>query len=488
MAWDLHCPLRASMFETWHAFRSRWARDQILMVSLIVAYVVTGKLGLLLAFEHPATSVVWPPAGLALGAFLVFGYRMWPAVLVGAVLLYAATIGPSFAILTMAAGNTLEGIAGAYLINRYAGGRQTLQTPRNSLRFAGLAVVAGVAISPTVGATSLVIAGLADWADYPILWGTWSLGNISGAVLVAPIVLLFSQRVRGRWKTAEVLEGAAVLLTILLLGLIVFCGFMPDLRGYPLELVCVPALIWVALRVGRRAAVAAIIMLTVLALYGTLINYGPFVRSTPTASLVVAQVFLSLMAVMTLALAALASEYAVAEAQLRELVVTDPLTGLPNYRRLVEVLGAEIQRSDRQEQSFAVVFIDMDGLKEINDELGHLAGSRAVCRLAETLKSVCRTTDTAARYGGDEFVAVLPDTDDEGAQVVINRLGERLAEDPDPPRLSVSAGVAVYPRDGGTPTTLLSAADRALYAAKADKGTRPRGVVPIHEWTRTGAS
>jgi GGDEF domain-containing protein len=85
-------------------------------------------------------------------------------------------------------------------------------------------------------------------------------------------------------------------------------------------------------------------------------------------------------------------------------------------------------------------------------------------------------------------VAVLPDTDDEGAQVVINRLEERLAEDPDPPRLAVSAGVAVYPRDGGTPTTLLSAADRALYAAKADKGTRPRGVVPIHEWTRTGAS
>jgi diguanylate cyclase (GGDEF)-like protein len=129
----------------------------------------------------------------------------------------------------------------------------------------------------------------------------------------------------------------------------------------------------------------------------------------------------------------------------------------------------------------------MDGLKRINDELGHLIGSRAVCRFAETLKSACRETDTAARYGGDEFVAVLADTDEEGARLVIRRVAERLAEDRDKPELSVSAGVAIYPRDGGTPTTLLSAADRALYAVKAEKANaRRRGVVPFREWTSVG--
>jgi diguanylate cyclase (GGDEF)-like protein len=133
------------------------------------------------------------------------------------------------------------------------------------------------------------------------------------------------------------------------------------------------------------------------------------------------------------------------------------------------------------------VFFDMDGLKRINDELGHLIGSRAVCRFAETLRASCRATDTAARYGGDEFVCVLPDTDEEGASVVIRRVVERLAEDPDKPQLSTSAGVAVYPKDGGTPTTLLSAADRALYAVKAQKAnSRKRGVVPIREWTNVG--
>jgi diguanylate cyclase (GGDEF)-like protein len=198
--------------------------------------------------------------------------------------------------------------------------------------------------------------------------------------------------------------------------------------------------------------------------------------------------FMSLMAVLIQSLAALAAEYAVAESQLRELVVTDPMTGLPNYRRLVEVLGVEIARANRSDGTFAVVFFDMDGLKQINDELGHLIGSRAVCRFAETLKAACRDSDTAARYGGDEFVVVLPSSDESGAQAVITRVIERLAEDRVKPELATSAGVAVYPKDGSTPTTLLSAADRALYAVKAHKASvRRRGVVPISEWTNAGA-
>ena len=98
-----------------------------------------------------------------------------------------------------------------------------------------------------------------------------------------------------------------------------------------------------------------------------------------------------------------------------------------------------------------------------------------------------RATDTPARYGGDEFVAVLPDTDEEGARLVIKRVHERLAEDTDKPQLATSAGLAMYPRDGGTPTTLLAAADRVLYAAKTEKANaRRRGVVPIRDWSSVG--
>ena len=97
--------------------------------------------------------------------------------------------------------------------------------------------------------------------------------------------------------------------------------------------------------------------------------------------------YMDLTAVLILSLSALASEYADQESQLRDLVLTDPMTGLPNYRALVEKLTEEISRANRTDSMFAVVFCDMDGLKQINDELGHLIGSRAVCRFAETLRA-----------------------------------------------------------------------------------------------------
>jgi diguanylate cyclase (GGDEF)-like protein len=305
-------------------------------------------------------------------------------------------------------------------------------------------------------------------------------------LLVAPLIILHPRGSSARWHPAQMIEAALAVAAVVLLGLVVFYRLpLPiDLRGFPKELLCMPVLFWTAVRLGPRAAALAVVVLVTIAALGTLNGYGPFARATPFASLVMVQLFASMSAVMTLSLAALAAEYAVAEAQLREMVVTDPLTGLPNYRRLLEVLGMEIARSNRHSRPFAVVFFDMDGLKRINDEMGHLTGSRAVCRFAETLQAVCRATDTAARYGGDEFVAVLPDTDREGAELVVRRLAERLTEDTAEPPLAVSAGIAVYPHDGGTPTTLLSAADRALYSVKAAKATSRRlSVVGLREWS-----
>lgn len=472
------------MRRNWSAVRSRLAREQGLLALLVIAYVVTGWIGLQFAFEHRAASMIWPPSGLALGALLVLGYRVWPAILGGGVILYATVVGPHPAVLAMAAGNALEGVVAAYMINRYAGGRSALQSPGNAFRFAGLVLLAGTTISPTIGAVSLALTGLAGWSEYGAIWSNWSLGTVTGGLIVAPAVMLGTRGVSLRWKPRTFFEGSAVFGSVALIGVVAFLDLPAALRAYPTEFLSFPVLLWAAVRLGRRPAVAAVLLLNVIVLVGTLSNHGPFIRHSPSASIAMVQFFIGITAVMTLALAALSSEYTVAEAQLRELVVTDPLTGLPNYRRLIDVLTAEIARSNRTEEPFAVLFFDMDGLKRINDEMGHLIGSRAVCRFAETLRASCRTTDTAARYGGDEFVAVLPDTDDEGARVVMRRVTERLAEDPDKPQLSASAGVAVYPRDGGTPTTLLSAADRALYASKADKAdARRRGVVPIREWS-----
>jgi len=152
--------------------------------------------------------------------------------------------------------------------------------------------------------------------------------------------------------------------------------------------------------------------------------------------------------------------------QVRSMAVSDPLTGLANYRRLISVLEAELDRSRRTQRPFCVLLLDMDGLKLINDQYGHLTGSRALVRIGKVLRSHSRAIDTPARYGGDEFALVLPEAGKDIATRVVTRIRERLAAEAEAPALSVSAGVAAFPEDGDTPEKLLAAADRALYIMK----------------------
>jgi len=162
------------------------------------------------------------------------------------------------------------------------------------------------------------------------------------------------------------------------------------------------------------------------------------------------------------------------EEQLHHQAFSDSLTGLANRRRLFEVLQAEICRTKRTEREFSLLLLDLDGLKAINDRFGHLTGDRALCRLAQTLADCCRSVDTAARQGGDEFAVVLPETGAAAATLVARRICDLLAKDADEPALSVSVGVASYPKDAEAISTLLYAADTALYAMKDRRSSAAR--------------
>jgi diguanylate cyclase (GGDEF)-like protein len=152
--------------------------------------------------------------------------------------------------------------------------------------------------------------------------------------------------------------------------------------------------------------------------------------------------------------------------QVRTLAISDSLTGLANYRHLVDILQSELERSGRTSRPFSVLLMDLDGLKKINDRHGHVIGSRALCRVADILRLNCRSIDTAARYGGDEFALVLPETTTTAAEQVADRIRSYLTEDQEVPQLSISIGVATFPKCGGTVQQLLEFADRALYAMK----------------------
>jgi diguanylate cyclase (GGDEF)-like protein len=152
--------------------------------------------------------------------------------------------------------------------------------------------------------------------------------------------------------------------------------------------------------------------------------------------------------------------------QVRTLAISDSLTGLANYRYLVDILQGELERSGRTNRPFSLLLLDLDGLKKINDRHGHVIGSRALCRVAAILHMNCRSIDTAARYGGDEFALVLPETSMMQAEQVAERIRSCLSAEEETPRLSISIGVATFPKCGITVQQLLEFADRTLYTRK----------------------
>ena len=161
------------------------------------------------------------------------------------------------------------------------------------------------------------------------------------------------------------------------------------------------------------------------------------------------------------------------EDHLRRQAASDPLTGLVNYRHLVDVLSLEIKRCERTRRTFAVLLFDLDGLKHINDHYGHVTGSQALCRVADVLSFCCRDIDTAARFGGDEFALVLPETNAGAARLVAQRICESVANDGKGPKLSISVGAAIYPQGGDSVESMFREADSELYTMKRLRAVPP---------------
>lgn len=321
-------------------------------VSVAAIYFVAGKLGLQFAVIHASASAVWPPTGIALAAALIIGPRVAPGVFIGAFLTNATTAIPVAAALSIAGGNTIEALVGAFLVHRFAGGRRAFDHPPNVFRFVAFAALVATATSATIGVLSLCVHGAASWDAFGSVWMTWWFGDAMGALLFTPFLLAWNAGERVVWTRAKVLEATALLISLLVVAA-VMSGFLLQtrFRNMPLGFATLPFLLWAAFRFSPREAFCASFLLFAFNLGGTLSGHGQFASSSPNTSLILLQGFSGLATIMTLFVSAVVAERTRAHRSLRELNV--------ELERRVEQRTGQLARSQQELDRFFTLSLDM---------------------------------------------------------------------------------------------------------------------------------
>jgi PAS domain S-box-containing protein len=288
----------------------------VMLALLVPAYVLAGRIGLLLAFANENASPVWAPTGLAIAALLIVGIRAWPAVALGAFIVNLINSGSIPAAMVIAVGNTLEAVAGAWLTNRFARGRAVFDSTGDVLRF--VLIAAGVsAIAASIGAATVIVGGLGTQADPGAIWLTWWLGDTVGAIVVAPIIVLWERRPRLFDVARRLPELLALLAT---LALVVYAVFSPWPAGRPdFPVILVPVLLWSAFRFGAWFTALCSAMVAMMAIYGTLRGWGPFGRWSLNDALLILQTFIGMSTTMMLSVAAEVARRRDVEQDLRRL-------------------------------------------------------------------------------------------------------------------------------------------------------------------------
>jgi len=288
-------------------------------------YYGAAKLGLNLAFTSPSVTAIWAPTGIALAAVLLWGYRVWPGVALGALLANAWTGVPFYAVLGITVGNTLEALAGAYLLRELADFRASLERVRDVLALALLGGVISTMISASIGATSLLVANEISSEDFGSTWRTWWLGDMGGDLVVAPAILVAATHWPFRRAPGRPLEAAALVVAVLVISALIFT------RDTPLIFVLFPLGVWAALRFWQPGTVIGILLVASIAIPLTESDNGPFAGLPPDDRLLLAQSFLGIASVTMLVMSAVITERRRAEEAFETIAGTLQKSLLPSH-------------------------------------------------------------------------------------------------------------------------------------------------------------
>ncbi|MGH9143250.1 MAG: MASE1 domain-containing protein [Vicinamibacterales bacterium] len=319
----------------------------VAIASIALVYVAAAKFGFTMAFAAEQVSLVWPPTGLALSVLLLYGLDLWPGILIGAFVANLTSHEPTLVALAIAAGNTLEAASAAWLLRRFSGLDQTLDTLRQALGLVVFGAAASTVVSATIGVSSLCLGGVQPWTSFGSLWWTWWLGDATGNLLIVPALLTWHT---WRDEPRRRIEEAGLLLAgLTVTTAAVFAGpFTNAVTGSsPLAYVVFPFLIWAATRFGTGGAAAANIVTSAIAIWGTVHGLGPYAAGNIADRLMLLQIFMAVVTATGLMLGASISERAAAfKRRNAEHAVTRILADAGDAeegaRRIIDVVNADL--------------------------------------------------------------------------------------------------------------------------------------------------
>lgn len=460
-----------------------------------LAYYAGAWLGVTQTITTEGIAILWPPNAVLLSAFLLLPYRHWPLVAIAALIAELVADIPSFppwAAVAFGLINLLETSLAAGLIRLTVGERFDF----DSLRRAGYFLLYGPLLSSSLagvlGASVYMALGRSD-AGFLTLWRLWWFGDALGLLLLTPVIIVLWCWLRGglpRIQWPKLLEIVLLWAVMLAVGLYAFPLGEHGSFGFHLTpIVLLPFGAWAAVRFGVLGAAMSVVLIAMIAVGFLVRGIHPYADVASKYAVWLMQEYLAVVALLSIGLAILLHEIRkqrdeleqrvmertieleVANRQLEQLASTDYLTGISNRRHFHEVATRVLQRHVSSKAPLSLVMLDLDHFKQINDRYGHEMGDHVITGVVRIVQGTIRPTDQLGRFGGEEFLLLLPDAGLTTALEIAERIRCKVKEtlydnDGIAIGITVSLGVAEWNGEQSL-EALIRTVDLALYQAKA---------------------
>ncbi len=410
-----------------------------------VAYLLLTWIVLAVFSPERGASLFYLTTGYALAITLLGGKTYLIAVFAGSLLVNLVFGDPHLSSIIGALGSMGSAWLGYTLLSRANDFDLSLSKLKDTLNIFLLGGAIGCMVSPIAGTSMLFLREIIDSQQFFYTLITWWLGDVLGVILLTPAILLWSNLLTrfDANQTPSVFEGRAIeLISLLGITLLICAIIFLDLGRTQLNAPSAlwinliaepywlfPLVIWSSLRFHQRIVSLFILIIGGIAILGAYHGLGAFHSEHLSSSLISYWGFMVILSVTALLLNSFLNEIRQVERKLKtsiseldRLANFDALTGLPNRSLLIDRLDQVLAVCKRKNTAFALLFIDLDGFKYINDQYGHSVGDHVLNTIAHRMRNELRGTDTLARMGGDEFVALMPEITKDELEMIAKRL------------------------------------------------------------------